>query len=176
MRSRALFVASLISLGFLGGFAACSTDDTAGDSTDGSAAGNDASIADGSTDGANASDGRSSSDGSTITDSGSNPDAMTLPDGGKCTPRVGGPFSCGAIPCTDSTTQYCIYGAVPNTCEPLPPACQCEETFTCDCLLANLSCDGGASCLPHNDAGLAEPADASVSSFFWVDAHVCSVK
>jgi hypothetical protein len=176
MHSRGVWIVSALLLGFSSAFAACSSDDTSSDSADGSMAGGDANGADGSTDGANASDGQPSSDGSTVTDSGSNPDAMTLPDGGKCTPRVGGSFVCGATPCTDSTTQYCIYGAVPNTCEPLPPACQCEETFTCECLLANLSCDGGASCLPHNDAGLPEAVDASVSSFFWIAAHVCSVK
>jgi len=68
---------------------------------------------------------------------------------------------------------------VPNTCQPVPAACQCEETFTCDCLAANLICDDGGArglCTPHTDGGMSELADAASSAYFWIDAHHCSVR
>jgi hypothetical protein len=178
MRSRGVWVATTVSAVFAGFFAACSSgDDTTSDSVDGAVSNDDGSIgADGSIDGTLLADGgQPPTDGSIATDSGT-PDAMKLPDGGTCTPRVGGPFICGSKNCDDSTTQYCIYGAVPNTCESLPVECQCEETFTCACLTDNLICDDGGAkgvCTPHGDAGEIENIDASAVNFFWLIAHTC---
>jgi hypothetical protein len=97
--------------------------------------------------------------------------------GGTCTPPIGHAFPCGASPCASSATEYCIYGPVPNTCQPLPAACQCAETFNCECLSTHLTCDGdagfNASCDAHNDAGLVESPDAAFSSYFWIAAHTC---
>jgi hypothetical protein len=183
MRHARLFIfGGVIVAALCGVLSACSTDDASnanGDSTDGSVNGPD-----GSTDGANATDGRLA-DGALVGDGGdggSSSDAETFGDGA-CTPRGdGGPFVCGAGAagtCTDSTTQYCIFGAVPNTCQPLPPACQCEETFSCACLVANLICDDGGVegvCSAHDDGGLVEAPDAATSRYFWIAAHHCSVR
>ncbi len=182
MKSRGMLCGIFILAGLFAVFAACGADDAndmASDSAD-SSIGSDAS-ADGSTDGTSTGDGQSAddaaNDGGTITEAG------TRSDGGPCTPRVGGPFVCGigdAGTCTDSTSQYCIYGPVLNTCQPIPAECQCEETYSCECLVENLICDDGGlpllHCTPHSDGGANELPDAATSSFFWIDAHECSVK
>lgn len=177
MQSRGVLLYALVLQGFLGGFVACNTDDSTNAASDGSLSGSDASNSDGSGDATNSSDGQSTGDGSTpISDGGTKADAMTLPDGGVCTPRAGGGFPCGPTACTNSTTQYCIYGPVPNTCEAVPVECQCEETFTCECLTDNLICDDGGAkgaCGPHDDAGAIENADASNVNYFWLIAHTC---
>jgi hypothetical protein len=98
-------------------------------------------------------------------------------DSGHCTPLGDRTFSCGASPC-DRSTQYCIFGAVPNTCHPLPPECQCAETFNCGCVMSNLTCnDGGlpARCVPYGDGGEVQAADAAIVGYFWIEAHSCSV-
>lgn len=162
-------------------FAACGGDDAS------SGGGDDASAttSDSGGDSSQSSDGTQSSDGiGPLPDGGGGdsaagdaaPSDAAFKYDGPCTPRVGTSFVCGAASCTNSTTQYCIYGAVPNTCQPLPPACQCEETFNCACLAANLDCDGGFLCSPHSDAGAAELPDAAYSSFFWIASHTCSVR
>ncbi len=97
--------------------------------------------------------------------------------GATCTPLVPHSFPCAASPCANSATEYCIFGPVPNSCQPLPVACQCQETFNCECLSTHLTCDGdagfNASCDPHGDAGLVESVDAALSSYFWIAAHTC---
>jgi hypothetical protein len=61
----------------------------------------------------------------------------------QCTAVASFTFVCPSA--CNGATNYCLGGGVPNTCEPIPAACQCAQTHTCDCLLANVTspCTGG---------------------------------
>ncbi len=109
-------------------------------------------------------DGSAAGDAATSSDSAMMGDAPTGGDGSTCTPAVGGSFECNTTSPCNSATQYCAFGGIANTCEPLPAECQCEETRTCACILARSGCvnlDGGPDdqallqCQPYtpNDAG-----------------------
>jgi hypothetical protein len=63
-----------------------------------------------------------------------------------CTALTGPSYHCYGGPLCSAPSQYCVYGAVPNACDPTPAACLCVETYNCACILLNTaSCDAGHS-------------------------------
>jgi len=83
-------------------------------------------------------------------------DAEGMGGDGACTPLTSMTGKCGPFTSCDFAKSYCLGGSVANTCEPLPPACACQETHTCACLDAHVSaCDGGFQmCTPYADGGM----------------------
>jgi hypothetical protein len=88
-----------------------------------------------------------------VVDSGADaPDGGDSGDAG-CTGPSPDMFNCAGS--CNGATSYCVGGAIPNVCEPLPAECTTCSTHDCACLLAHAPspCNGTISCTAYDDGG-----------------------